>query len=417
MKLIQKTRRAYMLYSLLTLVISSSLIYMILRKVVSKRQDEKLLWDKEIIAQRIKYDYPLPIFDVEDYKARNPVKDTLYYKDTLMYQIINGVENYELYRQLTSIETLQGTTYKIITRSSEVRTHEFIIAILLSVGVVIILLIITLFFVSTHIANFAWKPFYSNLEILKNFSVENDKPIELKESEIDEFKELNTSLKKLTEKLRSDFTNLKEFTDNASHEMQTPLAIMQSKLEYLMQSENLKNEEKKLIGDVYSASKRLSKLNKTLLTLSKIENQQYSHMEDISLNDVVNNQLEMYEDFIEAKNITLNKKLSLGVTIKANPILIEMVISNLLGNAIKHTENGGVLDVVTNDLFISISNSGKPLSSDSDSIFQRFKKESTSPESFGLGLAIVKKVCEVHNWKIKHNYAEGKHHFTIYFNQ
>ena len=124
------------------------------------------------------------------------------------------------------------------------------------------------------------KPFNQNLNSLKNFSVEKNKSIELQQTDIDEFKIFNDSVSKLTEKLRNDFTNLKEFTDNASHEMQTPLAIMQTKLEYLMQSKNLKNEEKKLISDIFSASKRLSKLNKTLLMLSKIENQQYSNKEE-----------------------------------------------------------------------------------------------------------------------------------------
>ena len=415
MKLLQKTRRTYILYSIIIFLISSSFIYYILKNIITKRQDEKLLYDKEIIAQKIKYDYPLPIFDVEDYIAKNKVKDTTYFKDTLMYQIIDGVENHELYRQLTSIETLQGKTYRIITRSSQVKNHEFVLAISLSVAGVILLLIITVYFVNTFIAKKVWYPFYQNLNSLKNFSVDKNKPIELEDSKIDEFKELNKSLSKLTEKLSSDFNNLKEFTENASHEMQTPLAIMQSKLELLMQSESLKLDDQHLISAVYSASKRLSKLNKTLLMLSKIENQQYSQKEPILINEVINNQLEIFEDFIETKEITISKNLTLDIKVDANPLLFDMVISNLLGNAIKHNQNKGNIQITTCEVFITFSNSGSPLNIPSEMLFERFKKESNSSESFGLGLAIVKKICDIYNWKISHSYSDNQHHFSIYF--
>ncbi len=415
MKLLKKTRRTYILYSIVIFIISSIFIYYILKSIITKRQDEKLLYDKEIIAQKIKYDYPLPIFDVEDYIAKKEVKDTMYFKDTLMYQIIGGIENHELYRQLTSIETLQGKTYKIITRSSQVKNHEFIFVISLSVAIVVLLLIITVYFVNTFFAKRIWKPFYQNLDSLKNYSFEKNKPIELEGSKIDEFIELNTSLTKLTDKLSIDFNNLKEFTENASHEMQTPLAIMQSKLEFLMQSENLKTDDKKLIHSVYSSSKRLSKLNKTLLMLSKIENQQYSHKESILINDVINNQLELFEDFIENKKISISKNLTLDVKVDANPLLFDMVISNLLGNAIKHNQNKGSIDIVTCEVYITISNSGNPLNIPPETLFERFKKDSKSSESFGLGLAIVKKICNLYDWNISYSYSDNQHHFSIYF--
>ncbi len=415
MKLINKTRRSYFLYSVIIFLISSTLIYYVLYNIITKRQDEKLLWDKEIIAKKIKYDYPLPIFDVEDYEAKYPVKDTLYYKDTLIYQIIGGVENYELYRQLTSIETLQGKTYKIITRNSRVKQNEFVLAVTASVAAVIFLLIITVYLVNTYVAKKVWQPFYKNLETLKNYSFEESKPIELKDSKIQEFKELNNSLRKLTDKLRTDFNNLKEFTENASHEMQTPLAIMQSKLEFLMQSEQLAMDDKQTISTVYSATQRLSKLNKTLLILSKIENQQYSQKEEIQINYVVNNQLEIFEEFIANKNLTISKNLSLDVKVTANPLLFDMVVSNLISNAIKHNYANGSIEIQTNELFISVANTGRPTSISSEALFERFKKDSNSTESFGLGLAIVKKVCDVSGWDIKHSFSDNKHYFALYF--
>lgn len=415
MKLFEKTRKTYLIFSAIIFILASAIIYFTLMTVITKKQDEKLLWDKEIIARKIKYDYPLPIFDVEDFKSKVPIKDTLYFKDTLIYQVINNTEKYEMYRQLTSVETLHGKTYRIITRSSLVRNKDFILAIALSVGIVVLLLIITVYIVNTKIMKSVWLPFYNNLEMLKNFSVENNKPIELQESDIDEFQELNLSLSKLTNKISSDFNNLKEFTENASHEMQTPLAIMQSKSEILLQSENLTKDQVAQIRVIYQSIQRLSKLNKALLLLSKIENRQFKDIETINVNEVIEKHIEIFEDFIKNKHLTVDTKSTLEVEIRANPLLFDMVISNLISNAIKHNKMNGKIEILTTNLFISVLNSGEAPKLASSSLFERFKKDSKASNSFGLGLAIVKKICDNYNWKITHSYLDNQHNISIYF--
>lgn len=415
MKLFEKTRKTHITYSVIIFILSGSIVYFTLKNIVSEKQDEKLLWDKELIARKIKYEYPLPIFDVEDFKSKTPIKDTLYFKDTLMYQVVNNVENYELYRQLTSVETLQGKTYRIITRSSIVRNQDFILGVTLAVGIIIFIMILTVYFVNSIVMRKVWLPFYHNLETLKNFSVENNRPIELRESDIDEFQELNKSLSKLTSKINSDFNNLKEFTENASHEMQTPLAIMQSKSELLLQSDNLDKGQISQIRVIYQSVQRLSKLNKTLLLLSKIENRQFKDVEKIQVNQVIDKHLEIFEDFLQNKNLTVEMKSTMEVELEANPLLFDMIISNLISNAIKHNVDGGHIEILTTNLFVSVSNSGIPPKIDSEALFERFKKESTASNSFGLGLAIVKKICDNNKWKITHSYVEDQHNISIYF--
>ena len=415
MKLIQKTKQTYIIYSIIIFIVSSITIYYTLKRIISEKQDERLEFYKELIARKIKYENPLPIFEVDDYISKTPVKDTLYFKDTLYYMIVNGVEKREEYRQLTSIENLPGKTVKIITRDSLVKNQDFILIITLSVAIVIFVLMITVYFVNMITMNNVWNPFNENLEILKNFSAESNKPIYLQDTNIDEFQELNKSLIKLTEKINSDYRNLKEFTENASHEMQTPLAIMQSKAEMLMQSEDLSRKNLQQIKAIYLAAQRLSKLNKTLLLLAKIDNQQFKNKEIIDINDAIENQLEVFEDFIENKKLIINKKSTLNTKIEANPLLFDMVISNLISNAIKHNIEHGNIDILTTDLFISISNSGHPPKLNSSTLFERFKKESNASNSFGLGLAIVKKVCDNYQWKINHSFIENQHNITIYF--
>lgn len=421
MKLIQKTSRNYIILSAIIFILSGIMLFFVLTTVMNNRLDEKLIYNKEVIAKVIKYDYPLTIFDEPEEltEAENRLypKDTIIFKDTLIFHAlkdVEGAEEYEKYRQLTSYVTLQGTRYKIVTRNSLVRNQDFVLIITLSTIVIILLLLTGLLILNTQIAKNIWKPFYKNLDQLKNFTIQNQDPIHLEHSNIEEFEELNDSLKNLTQKLQSDFNNLKEFSENASHEMQTPLAIMQSKIELLLQSNDVTKEQSEQLKSIYQAGNRLSKLNKTLLLLAKVENQQFSAKEEISLKEIIEQQLENYEDFITIKNITIISNLD-GDKISTNPVLADTLISNLLSNAIKHNIPNGSIEITYIRDILIFSNTGQPLDQNPDNLFSRFKKASTLKDSLGLGLAIVKKICEVNGWQISYSYEEKTHQISILF--
>ncbi|MDH3322594.1 MAG: HAMP domain-containing histidine kinase, partial [Flavobacteriaceae bacterium] len=123
----------------------------------------------------------------------------------------------------------------------------------------------------------------------------------------------------------------------------------------------------------------------------------------------------IFEDFIHDKKIKVTTEFTENSKIETNPLLFDMVVSNLISNAIKHNLKNGHIDILTTDLFMSISNAGNPIQLSSKSLFERFKKDSNASNSFGLGLAIVKKVCDNYNWKINHSYFENQHNITIYF--
>jgi len=420
MKLIQKTSRTYLLLSAIIFILSGVMLFFVLTSVMNNRLDEKLLYNKEVIAKRIKYDYPLTIFDTEELtEAENRAypNDTLIYKDTLIFHAIEGVEGveeYEKYRQLTAYETLQGERHKIITRNSLVRNQDFVSIITLSTIIIILLLLTGLLILNTLIAKKIWKPFYMNLDRLKNFSIQDQNIIELEPSNVEEFIELNSSIKNLTQKLQSDFNNLKEFSENASHEMQTPLAIMQSKIELLLQSTDVTKEQSKQLQSIYQAGQRLSKLNKTLLLLAKVENQQFSTKEEISLKELIERQLENYEDFIVNKNLKVTTELS-DDNIITNTVLADTLISNLLSNAIKHNIPNGTIEIIHVRDILIFSNTGLPLDQDPENLFSRFKKASTLKDSLGLGLAIVKKICEVNDWQTSYSYEDNTHQISILF--
>ena len=421
MKLIQKTSRTYLLLSAIIFILSGVMLFFVLTSVMNNRLDEKLIYNKEVIAKRIKYDYPLTIFEEpEELTASEKLlypNDTIIFKDTLIFHAlegVEGVEEYEKYRQLTAYETLQGKQYKIVTRNSLVRNQDFVSIITLSTIIIILLLLTGLLILNTLIAKKIWKPFYMNLDRLKNFSIQDQNIIELEPSNVEEFIELNSSIKNLTQKLQSDFNNLKEFSENASHEMQTPLAIMQSKIELLLQSTDVTKEQSKQLQSIYQAGQRLSKLNKTLLLLAKVENQQFSTKEDMSLKELIERQLENYEDFITNKNLKVTTKLS-DDNIITNTVLADTLISNLLSNAIKHNIPNGTIEIIHVRDILIFSNTGLPLDQDPENLFSRFKKASTLKDSLGLGLAIVKKICEVNDWQISYSYEDNTHQISILF--
>ncbi len=421
MKLIQKTSRTYLLLSAIIFILSGVMLFFVLTTVMNNRLDEKLIYNKEVIEKVIKYNYPLTIFDEpEELTAAEKLlypNDTIIFKDTLIFHAIEdveGIEEYEKYRQLTAYETLQGVRYKIVTRNSLVRNKDFVSIITLSTIIFILLLLTGLLILNTQIAKKIWKPFYTNLDRLKNFSIQDQNAIELEPSNIDEFVELNHSIKNLTQKLQSDFNNLKEFSENASHEMQTPLAIMQSKIELLLQSVDITKEQSKQLQSIYQAGQRLSKLNKTLLLLAKVENQQFSNKEEISLKEIIERQLENYEDFIVNKNLKVTVELS-DYSITTNTVLADTLISNLLSNAIKHNIPNGTIDIIHVRDILIFSNTGLPLDQDPENLFTRFKKASTLKDSLGLGLAIVKKICEVNDWQVSYSYEKNTHQISILF--
>ena len=420
MKLIERTSRTYLWLSIIIFILSAGMLIFVLTVVMNNRLDEQLRYNKEVIAKAIKYDYPLTIFEeprkLNEAEQKKYPKDTIIFKDTLILRNIEGegVNEFEKYRQLTSYETFHGTRWKIVARNSLVRNQDFIWVIVWSSFIIIILLLIGLWILNTKISKKLWYPFYTNINRLKNFSVQDQKPIELETSNIDEFNELNNSIQNLTQKLQSDFGNLKEFSENASHEMQTPLAIMQTKIELLLQSDNINQKQSEQLQSIYQAGKRLSKLNKTLLLLAKVENQQYNNKEEVSFHDLIEKQLENYEDFILNKKITVTKSLSNYIS-STNKILADTLVSNLLSNAIKHNFESGVISIMYTKDQLIFSNTGEPIKGNPENLFNRFKKQSRRKDSLGLGLAIIKQICDVNQWHVTYSCEDQLHTLSVHF--
>jgi signal transduction histidine kinase len=212
-----------------------------------------------------------------------------------------------------------------------------------------------------------------------------------------------------------DYQNLKEFIENISHEIQNPLAIIKSRIDLLQQNESIEKSQADLIQSIQGSAIRLSNLNKSLILLSKIDNNQFPEREKVDIGEYIDFHIENFEDIIQSKNISLNKNYKDPVIVLADPGLISILLLNLLKNSIFHNLTSGTIEITTEAKTLTIVNSGKKLDINQEDLFKRFTKSSNRPDSLGLGLSIVKKICDYYQFGIKYSFENNLHIVTISF--
>lgn len=281
---------------------------------------------------------------------------------------------------------------------------------LLIFAVIIIAMFITMRFATKQL----WKPFDDTLQKVEQFNLAKSDIPQFTKTDIREFASLNRSLRQLMRKDKETYRIQKEFTENASHELQTPIAIIRSKLDLLMQ-ENLNENEMNIVGDLYNMTTRMGHLNRNLLLLAKIENEQYTTLQPIDVAGMVTESLPLYESLQNGTSLQLtDKRTDKSARTQANPILLECMLKNLIVNAIRHSASDGEINVTVGDGCLAVSNTaanGKPL--DGKALFCRFSTCDTRQKGNGLGLAIVKAICDFHHWTVEYRFKDGRHIFTV----
>ncbi|MEO8413417.1 MAG: HAMP domain-containing sensor histidine kinase [Ginsengibacter sp.] len=318
------------------------------------------------------------------------------------------------YRQLAQVVSISGNPYQLIIRQSQEQK-----AALVTDVTRIMLFVFAGLFASTLIFNWAisnrlWKPFRHSLNKIRSAELQKMEAIHFEKTNIQEFNELNASLNYMTGKMYADYVNMKEFTENAAHEMQTPVAVVLSKLELLLQDDNLKDEQVQSILQSTTALRHLSKLNEGLLLLAKIENNQYETTEAISLVEITKKYLHLFDEFIKEKELIIRTNFDDQFTIKLHPVLAGSLIANLLGNAIKYNYNGGTIEITVSKNNFHIGNTSMLDPIPADKLFTKMNSSKDKQESSnGLGLAIVKKIVDVNNLHIIYHGQNGQHSFDI----
>lgn len=421
-KLLNKNTRYLLTILPLILAACSILFFFLLRMQVHHLQNEQLFLKQRNLLSRFDnrnldsvYSVPRE-FDIEAVTVPLPAEAT-FIGDTIMKNPAHEEQKLGHYRKLTTYIKRNNKAYKLTTYvSTEEIKHLFIMVFVIQ-GFIYFMLLITIILVNRKLSTLLWKPFYHTLASLKLYDIRKNESISLPDKTgISEFNELNEVSSQLIVRNQQAYQSQKQFVENASHEIQTPLAIIRSKIELLMEQPNINEQIAELVSEIAEANDRLSRLNKTLLLLTKIDNQQFIEQTDIHLPHLVEKQVFNFRDQYADHFPSLSMELQPDVHIIANQALIEILLNNLIKNAIVHNIPGGNIHITLHDKTFIIKNTGHPLDIAPGHLFERFRKgNNIIKHAHGLGLALVKHICDMYHYPISYTYSSQIHKLEITF--
>ena len=370
--LIRKTSKTFLRISLVLMLVSTIALYFYVRYLLQKEVEEELRSTEARIESVISgngliYQLP-PVVEIKNVS----VLGTERLKDTVIFD--PSQNEMEEFRELSTYSEINGEKYNIKVRALIVESDYILMAIVASYFIIIALVFIFLFYLNKSGNQRLWHAFFRNLEEMKGFSLNSEKPMQLVESEILEFSELNTEIVTLTDKVRSDYKNLKQYTEDVSHEMQTPLAIIQAKIENIINGDNLNDIQYEHLTSIQQDIYRLTQMNKRLTLLTKIENQQFANPEVLKLNLLVKKRIENFNEIFPAK-IEFQETNILEVLM--DHYLAEVLCDNLISNALKHSAENKTISISIGDKTLMVSNNGEVALQNPEKLFTRFYRESS----------------------------------------
>lgn len=316
------------------------------------------------------------------------------------------------FRVLSTTIKINKQHYVLVVETNVEETEETVAYIAMVTLLFFLILVIGFWILNRRLSRKLWQPFRHTLQQLKSFQLNNPKRIEFQETDIIEFAELNVTLDKLLQHSITTYSNQKEFTENASHELQTPLAILKNKVDILLQSDDLTEKQYHLAEEMNKALLRSTRINKNLLLLAKIENSQFDHSELIGFDTLLVQSLDGLQAHFKEKNINLGSDIQPGIEVKGNRGLTEVLINNLIINTIRHTSVGGTVNVSLSKSNFDIRNSGAQ-ALDPALLFKRFSRQSADNSGSGLGLSLVQEIGKLQGWQVTYSFENGEHIFSV----
>lgn len=423
MKLLNQSLKYLSISILAIITIWCIVFYVNMLNEIKSSVDEGLENHKRLIIQNIQKDSIIEtnedfdenfftIQEIKDYKAIS-VKNQ--YLDTILF--MQDADDDELepepVRMLITAFELNGKYYELKVANSMVEEDDLIEELLSDAIWLYISMIISILFINNLVLKKLWKPFYDFLNKLKIYRLGDTETLPQVETETKEFIDLQEAVNILLLHTTETYEQQKEFIGNASHELQTPLAITINKLELLIEKGRLETDQAEDISEVLQIIERLVKLNKSLLLLTKIENKQFLDNDTLCLNEIVYKITSDLDDISQFKEITISLNDKKDLVYKMDPSLARVMISNLLRNAVFHNIPNGNVSVEITKSFIKISNTGDCIELDKDLIFTRFYKPNSNSKSTGLGLAMVKAIADLYNFDLTYKFENKLHTFLI----
>ena len=399
----------------------SVIFYINLKDEIRDSIDDGLENNKLLLIQKVATDSTLLLqrefggnnFEIHPIDRITALQVRDVYKDTLMYR--QNEDDMEPVRILHSAFANDGKYYRIKIISSLVEEDDLLEDAFWSVVWLFFILVASIILINNLILRRVWNPFHELVARLRKFRLEKDTTAISVKTTTPEFLELQQAANALIRHSQEAFLSQKQFTENASHELQTPLAVISNKLELLLESETLNSKDAQTVAEVIQMAERMVQLNKSLLLLAKIENKQFDEPTSIGINSLLEESLTHFEEYIEYRNIEISKKFQNSITVFIDPSLARILVSNLIKNAVFHNIENGHIQLFLEGSKMTVCNAGSNKALNPEIVFQRFQKDANNNQSTGLGLAVCKAVCEFYDIPISYYYNEGEHCFVIDF--
>lgn len=417
MKLFTKYNRTNIATTLISFFAGSIAFYFVLNLVLTNQLDRSLRVEQQEITDYSIVHNNLPFIPNTRHQWLTIDTAVTITPETgpLNKTLFNPIQQEsEPVRQLTFSISTNNRFYRISVNQSRTETEDMLqLIIFITIGMIFLLLLLN-YFINRKIVNQLLQPFYDTISRIRNYETAKSSPLEAIHTGIEEIDLLNESVNRMTLRISNDYATLRSFTENASHEMQTPLSVIKLKTEALLQK--IENDLPALqqVLVIEDATNKLSRLHQSLLLLTRLENRQYTLTEEVNIEELLHKKIAEYEELINSLQLKLNIASTKNI-LQFHHHLADIMLGNLISNIIRYTPIGGVVDIHLSKTQLSFSNTAQHGQLDDKKVFNRFYKNEQSTESTGLGLAIIKEICIVAGYSIHYNYRSSIHSFTINF--
>lgn len=418
MRLILKFTLLFLLISLGVFFLGGVITYQVFKKEIDLEQERFLKERLQYITRMIERRQPTEDFirdKIQIYPLGNLAKETeIHYSDTVVMH--STLERLEPHIKLDVTLEIKGKFYRISTYDIMVEEDDIVESVGESMIKFYLLLTVIMLLVGGVASTYLFRPFNHTLERIKSFRLDQGYPMQLKKSGTIEFNKLNTFLEEMTGKIQKDYQSLREFTENASHEMQTPLTNAIGKLDLLLSSGNLSEEDTSKVIATLGSLKHLSKMGQSLNLLTKIDNREFENIESVNFSGQLSAEIDNFKELMDLKSISLQCEHKQDVMVSMDATLTTILINNLLSNSIRHNQEHGFIKTFLDDSRLVICNSGPSLTVAPETLFERFRKDRQKGDGLGLGLAIVKRICHASGFSINYTCEKEEHRLEIVFN-
>lgn len=416
--LADKNLRGFFIYTTLVLLCCAPLLFFLMRHFYAEDLDELIIFrSDEFISKR------LPSFSKEDIDHWNkynedvaivPYSDLYVFDKPVKEAFFNSAEGYPVdYRVFYRKIEIEGKPFVLMSHIPMIENKDLLATMGSQYGLLFLALLVSLTILQRMMSKKLWKPFYDTLDKIEGFKLESGQKPDFEQTTTIEFSRLNEKLNGLMVDNITIYKQQKEFIENASHELQTPLAVFKSQLDILLQQPGLTQSNTEIIRSLYAVSARMTRLNKNLLFLARIDNSQLSNMEVVDFVKILHDQLLYLRELAESEGLTVHVETGNSLNLKANKLLVESLINNMVVNAIRHNVKEGTINIKVDNSGLKVSNTGVPYALDPNKIFRRFSRSSEEKKGNGLGLAIVQQICIMHGWEVGYNYENNLHVFGV----